>query len=367
MKVNILEQYPANTFLCFLNSDDDINRAFSHALEHYESPFPFRSEIANRLFEHYQIQRTGTLTIKTKDGEMHLNDLDTSMKLAILIGEDFCDNFCRNCIYTFVSLDYLNSKAMRWLCENYDLTLYCLYDDIENCPRWQTFDGHIRFVYNGEVVSDIINFRIHRCTFTRGKEAKSFEKHFGNRQMLKHDHIRQYADLKEEVDTDEYATPYTFGDLLDELDDAEKGKRSPNNLHYTYAAILSGGVFCYDRIKEDTRIYLLNRCDDYVYGRVKTSRFSTNGDILRLLENIYECGNSESLTAIIADGDGASEDFANDYIPHIQYGVEIDFVTRTVYILDPTSAAVRYHNALQDSLITDEQHPYIYYSFCKDI
>ena len=87
----------------------------------------------------------------------------------------------------------------------------------------------------------------------------------------------------------------------------------------------------------------------------------TNFNILERLESIYECGNSDRLTAIITDDKVTQWEFANDYIPHIKYGVEIDFKSRTVYILDPTSAAVKFHTALQDSFIADEQHPHIYH------
>lgn len=355
--VHILEKSPVNTFLCFLNDDDAINRAFSHALEHNE--FPFNGTIALRLLEHCQIERTGINTVKTKYGEKHLSNLDRATKLALVLSEKIGHDHA----YNFVALSDLDTEPMRWLSENYDLTLYCMCDDIMNCPSWMTFGEHIRFINNGKVIPNIFDYWMHRCTFTKSKEAQSFEKHFGSKLMLKHDHVAQYSDLNAEVDIDEYTTSYTFGDLLDELDIAEKGAVTNKNSHYAYTAILSGGVSCFGHVTKYTRIYLISRSYDYIYGRIRRIGESTNGDILRRLEDIYEWGDSDSLIAIIADGECSSKDFADDYIPYIQYGVEIDFVTKTVYILDPTSAAVKFHNALQDSFITDEQHPHIYWQY----
>ena len=353
--IHIIDKKLYNTFLYILNDADRINSSFSTSIEQKE--YPFFNVIAQQIFEHCHMERTGIHTAKIKDFEMHLSDLDVPTKLALLLADDYDCNWCM----TFIAPCFLTQEPVRWLCQNYDLTLYCMYDDVLSCPPRTTFGEHIKFVYQGEEIPDISKWRIQHCTFTRSKEAQSFEKHFGNKLLLKRDHIEQYNDLHEEIDTDEYAAPYYFGDLLDELDIAENGKSEKNNSHYNYTAILSGGVFCCEQNIRYARIYFLSVSYNHVFGKLIMDREYTNFNILERLESIYECGNSDRLTAIITDDKVTQWEFANDYIPHIKYGVEIDFKSRTVYILDPTSAAVKFHTALQDSFIADEQHPHIYH------
>lgn len=254
--VHILETKPFNTLLCFLGSIEAIDNSFDYAVNHHKSGFPFNGTIALRLLEHCQIERTGINTVKTKYGEKHLSNLDRATKLALVLSEKIGHDHA----YNFVALSDLDTEPMRWLSENYDLTLYCMCDDIMNCPSWMTFGEHIRFINNGKVIPNIFDYWIHRCTFTKSKEAQSFKKHFGSKLMLKHDHAAQYAALNTEIDIDEYTTSYTFANLLDELDAAERGKKNQNNSCYSYTPILSGGVSCFNRVTKYIRIYFLSRC-----------------------------------------------------------------------------------------------------------
>ena len=348
MTINIYtkDSFDVSDNYTFLVDPQSIRREFDYAVHYTEDmPEPFTDEDSNRLFEvisktepyiSEEFRRIDTYTFHTKYfGTDIISNLAPDIMLALLILR------ARKYDTRIVIKDYLSCFPMKWLAENYDISVYAdirsVYDNTS-----LRYDPNIELRYNGEKIEDHFSFFDEHLSFTL-KKANDCYKNFARRRLC--------LTLDEEV---------SLKDLFGLL--KENGAQiyvDETECCNDYTVELPNNTFCFDHINgfhKYPSIFCVTECGSTSsIGRFYSVKNPTILEMITQMIMVFEEKKADRLTAVI--GNEILEEFSQDFIKEMEYGIVIDRKRRKLSIMEPNVAAVHFCKAAEKCDIPPEQIP----------